>query len=63
MDDLVKEIANLRRTLSGDEEGSLISQIKMLRQDSNDQQKNCKNHSTILQNIWSKITKKRSLKH
>ncbi|QIN31439.1 hypothetical protein [Legionella longbeachae] len=39
MDDLVKEITNLRRTLSGDEEGSLISQIKMFRQDSNDQQK------------------------
>lgn len=39
MDDLVKEINNLRKTLSGDEEGSLLSQVKMLRQDSNDQQK------------------------
>jgi hypothetical protein len=39
MDDLVKEITNLRKTLSGDEEGSLLSQVKMLRQDSNDQQK------------------------
>jgi hypothetical protein len=39
MDDLVKEITNLRKTLSGDEEGSLLSQVKMLRQDSNDQQR------------------------
>lgn len=37
--DLAKEISNLRKTLSGDEEGSLIFQVKMLRQDSNDQQK------------------------
>ncbi|KTC93828.1 MULTISPECIES: hypothetical protein [Legionella] len=39
MDSLIKEIVNLRKTLSGDEDGSLLSQVKMLRQDSNDQQK------------------------
>ncbi len=39
MDDLVKEIINLRMSLSGNEEGSLLSQVKMLRQDSNDQQR------------------------
>lgn len=37
--ELSTEISNLRKTLSGDEEGSLLSQVKMLRQDSNDQQK------------------------
>ena len=39
MGDLVKEITHLRKTLAGDEEGSLLSQVKMLRQDSNDQQR------------------------
>lgn len=37
--DLVNELANLRKALSGNEEGSLLSQVKMLRQDSHDQQK------------------------
>lgn len=39
MSELVKEIVNLRKTLSGDGDGSLLSQVKMLRQDSNDQQR------------------------
>lgn len=38
MDNLLKEIVTLRKIWGGDEEGSLLSQVKMLRQDSHDQQ-------------------------
>jgi hypothetical protein len=37
IDDLVDSIVSLQKGLIGDEEGTLLSQIKLLRQDSNDQ--------------------------
>ncbi len=41
--DMIAEIINLKKALSGDEEGTLLSQLKLLRQDSNDRQEQLKN--------------------